>query len=142
MRIFFPFSNSSPSPRHSFLRRYSFLPSPLIPLIATPSSVAEVGITTYQDMSHRGKKYTQESAGSGSFSSSGDRICYCGLQTPIQVSKSEANPGREYYSCPTGRRRWFMWAEPAGNCSGQLGAQIRERDAEENQVGFGSIVLC
>ncbi|MED6197964.1 hypothetical protein PIB30_061763 [Stylosanthes scabra] len=29
-----------------------------------------------EDMSHRGKRYTQESAGSGSFSSSGDRICF------------------------------------------------------------------
>ncbi|MED6152359.1 hypothetical protein PIB30_091249, partial [Stylosanthes scabra] len=79
-----------------------------------------------EDMSHRGKQYTQESAGSGSFSSSGDRICYCGLQAPIRVSKSEANPGREYYSCPTRRCRWFMWAEPAGNCSGRLGSQTRE----------------
>ncbi|MED6225706.1 hypothetical protein PIB30_096239, partial [Stylosanthes scabra] len=92
-------------------------------------------------MSHRGKRHTQESAGSGSFSSSGDRICYCGLQAPIRVSKSEANPGREYYSCPTGRCRWFMWAEPAGNCLGQLGAQTRERDAEESQVGLGSSLL-
>ncbi|MED6176082.1 hypothetical protein PIB30_084461 [Stylosanthes scabra] len=91
-------------------------------------------------MSNRGKRYTQESAGSGSYSSS-DRICYCGLQAPIQVSKSEANPGREYYSCPTGRCRWFMWAETAMKCSGRLGAQTRKRDAEESQVGSGNSLL-
>ncbi|MED6177708.1 hypothetical protein PIB30_100658, partial [Stylosanthes scabra] len=92
-------------------------------------------------MSHRGKRYTQESADSGSFSSSGDRICYYGLQASIRVSKSEANPGREYYSCPTGRCRWFIWAEPAGNCSGRLRSQTRERDAKENQVGLGGSLL-
>ncbi|MED6149168.1 hypothetical protein PIB30_059872 [Stylosanthes scabra] len=49
-------------------------------VIPTPSLLEEVEIPRYQDMSHRDKRYTQESAGSGSFSSSGDRICYCGLQ--------------------------------------------------------------
>ncbi|MED6210295.1 hypothetical protein PIB30_062778 [Stylosanthes scabra] len=92
-------------------------------------------------MSIRGKRYTQESAGSGTHCSSDDRICYCGLQAPIRVSKSEANPGREYYSCPTRSCRWFMWAEPAVECSRWLGAQTLERSAADSQVGFGSSLL-
>ncbi|MED6120651.1 hypothetical protein PIB30_022936 [Stylosanthes scabra] len=92
-------------------------------------------------MSTRGKHYTQESAGSGSSSTSGDRICYCGLQALMQVSTIEANPGREYYSCPNGRCRWFTWAGLLVNRSGRLGGQKRERDAEDSIVGMGSSLL-
>ncbi|MED6139715.1 hypothetical protein PIB30_086374 [Stylosanthes scabra] len=55
-----------------------------------------------QDMAYR-----EKSAGSGDSSTSGDRICKCGLIASLKVSNSKANPGREYYSCPEGRCRWF-----------------------------------
>ncbi|MED6211707.1 hypothetical protein PIB30_076298 [Stylosanthes scabra] len=89
-------------------------------------------------MSYRGKKRAQDSAGSGNSSSSGDRFCDCGLKTPLQVSRSAANPGREYYSCPAGRCRWFMWTGPALKCSVRRGSQSVELDAEDNKANLGN----
>ncbi|MED6195277.1 hypothetical protein PIB30_036477 [Stylosanthes scabra] len=85
--------------------------------------------------------YGVKSAGSGDSSTSGDRICKCGLIAQLKVSNSEANLGREYYSCPEGRCRWFRWAGPSVKCPVKVGAQNREQNAEEYQVGLGSSLL-
>ncbi|MED6149127.1 hypothetical protein PIB30_059492, partial [Stylosanthes scabra] len=88
-------------------------------------------------MSARGKGYAHESAGSGNSSISGNRFCDCGLKAPLKVSKSAANPGMEYYSCPAGRCKWFRWAGPALSCSARPSSQIHERDAEETKFDMG-----
>ncbi|MED6109904.1 hypothetical protein PIB30_037901 [Stylosanthes scabra] len=90
---------------------------------------------------HKGMSYRVKSAGSGDSSTSGDRICKCGLIAQMKVSNSEANPRREYYSCPDGKCRWFRWAGPAVKYPVRVGSQNRERDAEESQVGLGSSLL-
>ncbi|MED6159120.1 hypothetical protein PIB30_039349 [Stylosanthes scabra] len=101
-----------------------------------PYSDLELGIKR-----HKGMSYIVKSAGSDDSSTSGDRICKCGLIAQMKVSNSEANPRREYYSCPDGKCRWFRWAGPAVKCPVRVGAQNRERDAEEFQVGLGSSLL-
>ncbi|MED6108431.1 hypothetical protein PIB30_023839 [Stylosanthes scabra] len=96
------------------------------------------GILTDQDMSYRGKRNPQDSVGSGNSSSSGDRFCDCGLKAPLQVSRSAANPGREYYTCPAGRCRWFKWAGPPLKCSVRRGYQSVELDAEDSKANSGN----
>ncbi|MED6153561.1 hypothetical protein PIB30_103249 [Stylosanthes scabra] len=66
-----------------------------------------------KDMSSRAKRYVYKSTGSGNSSISGEHFCNCGLRAPLQVSKSVANPGREYYSCPARRCRYFSWVGSA-----------------------------
>ncbi|MED6187375.1 hypothetical protein PIB30_075829 [Stylosanthes scabra] len=88
-------------------------------------------------MSHRTK-----SAGSGDSSSNGDRICKCGLVARMKVSNSEANPGREYFSCPDGKCRWFRWAGPPVNRPARVVGQNCDRDAEEAQLGLRSCLLA
>ncbi|MED6191885.1 hypothetical protein PIB30_004964 [Stylosanthes scabra] len=59
--------------------------------------------------------------------SGGERFCYCGLKAPLKVSRSFANPGREYYRCPGGRCGWFCWAVPAGEGSSPMAPHISDR---------------
>ncbi|MED6164363.1 hypothetical protein PIB30_089223 [Stylosanthes scabra] len=77
-----------------------------------------------QDMSSRANRYTHESSRSGNSSTSGERFCGCGLRASLKVSNSVANPGREYYSCPARRCRYFMWAGPVRTA--RLRGQIHE----------------
>ncbi|MED6197477.1 hypothetical protein PIB30_056834 [Stylosanthes scabra] len=85
--------------------------------------------------------YRAKSTGSGDSSNSSDRVCKCGMIAHLKVSNSEANPGREYYSCPEGKCRWFRWAGPPMKCPVIVGAQNHERGAEEAQVGLGSSLV-
>ncbi|MED6165906.1 hypothetical protein PIB30_104004 [Stylosanthes scabra] len=81
--------------------------------------------------------YRVRSAGSGDSSTSGERVCKCGLIAHLKVSNSEANPGREYYSCPEGNCRWFKWAGPPVKTPVRVGTQHRELGADESRVGLG-----
>ncbi|MED6112699.1 hypothetical protein PIB30_063901 [Stylosanthes scabra] len=89
-------------------------------------------------MSSRGKRYAHESAGNGNSSTSGEWFCDCGLKAPLKVSKSAANPGREYYSCPARRCKWFLWAGPTLSCSARPGSQIHEQDVKETKFDLDS----
>ncbi|MED6163102.1 hypothetical protein PIB30_076643 [Stylosanthes scabra] len=88
----------------------------------------------YKGMSSRAKRYAYESSGSGDSSTSGECFCNYGLRAPLQVSNSVANPGREYYSCPAKRCRYFTWAGPAIHGTTMLGGQICERNPEEHKT--------
>ncbi|MED6107680.1 hypothetical protein PIB30_016299 [Stylosanthes scabra] len=59
----------------------------------------------------------------------------------MQVLKSAANMGREYYACPTRRCTWFRWAGSAVKYSARHDAQNLERDGEESKVDLGSNLL-
>ncbi|MED6197898.1 hypothetical protein PIB30_061159 [Stylosanthes scabra] len=87
--------------------------------ILRPSSKFELGF--------KGMSYRAKSTGNGDSSNSSDRVCKCGMIAHLKVSNSEANPGREYYSCPEGKCRWFRWAGPPMKCPVIVGAQNRER---------------
>ncbi|MED6189831.1 hypothetical protein PIB30_099861 [Stylosanthes scabra] len=88
-----------------------------------------------------GMSYRVRSAGSGDSSTSGERVCKCGLIAHLKVSNSEANPGREYYSCPEGNCRWFKWAGPPVKTPVRVGGQHRELGADESRVGMGNSLL-
>ncbi|MED6149191.1 hypothetical protein PIB30_060109 [Stylosanthes scabra] len=87
-------------------------------------------------MSYRGR-----SAGSGDSSTNAERVCKCGLIAHLKVSNSEANPRREYYSCPEGNCRWFKWAGPPVKTPVRVGGQHRETAADECQFGMGTSLL-
>ncbi|MED6149800.1 hypothetical protein PIB30_066065, partial [Stylosanthes scabra] len=70
-------------------------------------NVGSMGIASFGVSRDKGMSYRAKSAGSGDSTSSGERICKCGLVAQMKVSNSEANPGREYFSCPDGKCRWF-----------------------------------
>ncbi|MED6189358.1 hypothetical protein PIB30_095276 [Stylosanthes scabra] len=91
----------------------------------------------FEGMSYRGR-----SAGSGDSSTSAERVCKCGLIAHLKVSNSEANPGREYYSCPEGNCRWFKWAGPPVKTPVRVGGQHRETAADECQFGMALVCLC
>ncbi|MED6219670.1 hypothetical protein PIB30_037896 [Stylosanthes scabra] len=83
------------------------------PLLEFPySNLFNFLIVSAHSMATRCRKSSNESTGSGDSASGGDRVCHCGLKAPLKVSHSYANPGREYYSCPTRRCKWFKWAGP------------------------------
>ncbi|MED6139280.1 hypothetical protein PIB30_082347 [Stylosanthes scabra] len=93
-------------------------------------------------ISDNGMSHRTKSADSGDSSSNGERICKCGLVAQMKVSNSEANPGREYFSCPDGKCRWFRWAGPPVNCPARVVGQNRNRDAEDAQLGLRSSLLA
>ncbi|KAG6505366.1 uncharacterized protein LOC121987886 [Zingiber officinale] len=42
-------------------------------------------------------------------------LCYCGLRAILQISWTESNPGRRFFSCPKYRERgcdFFLWHDP------------------------------
>ncbi|MED6151192.1 hypothetical protein PIB30_080061, partial [Stylosanthes scabra] len=78
-------------------------------------------------MATRCRKSSNESTGSGDFASGGDRVCHYGLKAPLKVSHSYANLGREYYSCPARRCKWFKWAGPPIEGASSIGPQTNER---------------
>ncbi|MED6225977.1 hypothetical protein PIB30_098781 [Stylosanthes scabra] len=82
-------------------------------------------------MATRCKKSSNESIGSGDSASGGDRVCHCGLKAPLKVSHSYANSGREYYSCPARRCKWFKWAGPPIEGASSIDPQTNERLSPE-----------
>ncbi|MED6123088.1 hypothetical protein PIB30_045964, partial [Stylosanthes scabra] len=75
----------------------------------------------------RCRKSSDESTGSGDSASGGDRVCHYCLKAPLKMSHSYANPGREYYSCPARRCKWFKWVGPPIEGASSIGPQTNER---------------
>ncbi|MED6199118.1 hypothetical protein PIB30_072933 [Stylosanthes scabra] len=98
--------------------------SVLLPQLFAPLRLGEW--VSAHSMATRCRKSSNESTGSGDSASVGDRVCHCGLKAPLKVSHSYANPGREYYSCPAMRCKWFKWAGPSIKGASSIGPQTNE----------------
>ncbi|MED6170206.1 hypothetical protein PIB30_028721 [Stylosanthes scabra] len=121
----FPLLSTSPVPVPLQARLHGCLTCVLLSL-SVPYDPSVSAVCSFEGLGFKGMSYRVRSAGSGDSSTSGERVCKCGLIAHLKVSNSEANPGREYYFCPEGNCRWFKWAGPPVKTPVRVGGQHRE----------------